>query len=62
MTPDELEIVITAIEQEGFDYCFAYYDDFSEIKDSKFHSLRRDYLEAREALNSYLGNPEDGSI
>ena len=41
-------------ENEGFYYCFKHYSDWSEIKDKKFHSLRKKYLKISEQLNNYI--------
>lgn len=46
--------VFAAIENEGFDYAFVHYSDFLEIKDEKFHELRKAFLAAREALTEYI--------
>ena len=43
---------------EGFDYAFVNYSDFEFVKDSKFHTLRKKYLAAREVLRKYIGAPE----
>lgn len=43
------------VEQEGFDYAFVHYSDFSEVKDEEFHRLRLAFLAARKALVDYVG-------
>jgi hypothetical protein len=43
------------IDNEGFDYAFRNYSDFPEIKDKKFHVLRKAYVLAAEALANYVG-------
>ena len=48
----------STINNEGFDYAFTHYSDFSEIKDKKFHELRKKYLEAQEALQNYINEEE----
>ena len=40
--------------EEGFDYCFNGYGDFSEIEDEKFHELRKMYLSAAKNLEDYV--------
>lgn len=45
-------------ELEGFDYAFCCYSDFKEIKDLKFHELRRVYLNATRALRDYIGDKD----
>ena len=42
------------IKQEGFHYTFLHYSDFKEIKDKKFHELRKEYLKSAEKLEKYL--------
>ena len=44
----------SCIRNEGFDYCFLHYSDFPEVKDVKFHKLRRKYLKDREELELYV--------
>lgn len=48
--------VIGTIEYEGFDYCFRYYSTYREIKDKKFHRLRKAYVKAAKELEQYV-NP-----
>ncbi len=65
MTGQELDYVRSCITNEGFDYCFHSYSNFtgeaggegkeSEVKDPEFHRLRLAYLAAREELAKYLG-------
>lgn len=43
-----------AMENEGFDYCFRSYSQWEEVRDAKFHKLRQAYLDAAEALESYV--------
>lgn len=54
---DEKELfeeVYYRIDEEGFDYCFDGYSDWSEINDDEFHRLRKAYLLAKEELNNYI--------
>lgn len=46
--------VKSAIEQEGIDYCFESYSDWSEIENNEFHALRENYLNARRRLLSFV--------
>ena len=46
----------SSIEKEGFHYCFMFYDDFVDIKDPKFHELRKKYIEATKDLEDYIKN------
>jgi hypothetical protein len=59
MTGEELDYVRATIENEGFDYAFRHYSDFSEVKDARFHRLRKAYEKAANALEEYVG--ETGS-
>ena len=43
-----------AIDNEGFDYCFCNYSSFDEIRDERFHELRKNYLDVRQALADYI--------
>lgn len=54
MKDKDKEKVMQRIEQEGFDYCFVNYSSFKEIKDVKFHELRKKYLRAQEELEAYV--------
>jgi len=51
--------VAACVENEGFDYAFRNYSDFSEVKDEEFHKLRRAYVEAADALSEYVGCDEE---
>lgn len=61
MTEEEAELVWGYIENEGFDYCFRRYSSFKNVKDEKFHELRKAYCEAGDALEEYLEqwNPDE---
>jgi hypothetical protein len=54
MNAKELEKLQQTIDREGFDYAFAHYSEFKEIKDAKFHKLRKSYLEAYNKLYEYI--------
>jgi len=58
MTKKEKNNILATIDNEGFDYGFANYSSFDEIKDKEFHELREKYLEARENLAVYIGCEE----
>lgn len=54
---EAFELVKHKISWEGFDYCFRYYSDFEEVKDEKFHELRKGYLNGKVQsveLNHYV--------
>jgi len=55
MNAKDAHLIMSCIDNEGFDYTFVHYTDFNEIKDDEFHKLREAYLDAREALREYLG-------
>jgi hypothetical protein len=42
------------MREEGFDYCFDGYSNWEEIKDERFHQLRKNYLEAAANLRQYI--------
>lgn len=52
------KLVKHKISWEGFDYCFRFYSDFkNDIKDEKFHELRKGYLSKKvkaEELEFYI--------
>lgn len=54
MNAKELEKLQQTIDREGFDYAFTDYSEFKEIKDVKFHKLRKSYLEAYYKLYEYI--------
>jgi hypothetical protein len=48
------------VEVEGsLDYTFRYYSHFPEIKDKKFHKLRKAYVKAAQELSDYCRLEED---
>lgn len=53
-----LEDVVAIIDQEGFDYAFCDYSNFEDVKDEEFHKLRKNYIEAKQALENYLPESE----
>lgn len=55
MTEEEKQDLISRISLEGFSYTFCYYSDFKEIKDKKFHKLRKEYIKASLKLGEYIG-------
>jgi hypothetical protein len=58
MTGKELDHVRDCVEEVGFHYTFRYYTGFNEIKDEKFHTLRKAYIEAATELSTYLNLEE----
>ena len=55
MKKDEKTRMAGVVDNEGFDYAFRYYSSFDDIKDPKFHELRKAYVEAAKALSDYIG-------
>lgn len=55
LSNEEFNTIDGCVDNEGFDYTFKHYSEFPEIKDKKFHNLRREYLAARDALAEYIG-------
>ena len=50
----EMRYVRSTINNEGFDYCFRCYSNFEDIKDEKFHELRKAYLKAAKELEKHV--------
>jgi hypothetical protein len=42
------------IREEGIEYCFKHYSDFSEIEDEQFHQLRNSMLEIMDLVDMYV--------
>lgn len=58
----ELQQVRDAIDSEGFDYAFRGYSNFGYVEDGDFHHLRRDYVNAANALESYVAERSVGEM
>lgn len=58
MKQEDRENVRLTIDNEGFDYAFRYYSDFTEVEDEEFHRLRKAYEKAADALDEYVGGEE----
>jgi len=54
LKPDERNKIIEDIECEGFCYNFIDYTSYKEIKDEKFHELRKKFVESAHELADYL--------
>lgn len=54
-TKEHLEYVRETIENEGVYYAFIHYSDFEEIKDEKFHELRKAFEKSAKELVEYCG-------
>lgn len=55
MTGKEFKYVLSLIDNEGFDYGLRHYTDFAEIKDKEFHRLLKNYVNAAEEIEAYIG-------
>lgn len=53
MNIEEKEYIQATIENEGVYYAFIHYSDFEEIKDDKFHELRKAFEKAAKELVDY---------
>jgi DNA polymerase/3'-5' exonuclease PolX len=51
---EDWEMVAYRMKNEGFDYCWRHYSNFEEIKDEKFHKLRKAYISAAQKLEKYV--------
>jgi len=54
MTDEEKKEVWWRCGEDGFDYAFRNYSDFSEVKDTRFHELREAYIKAAQELAAYV--------
>lgn len=57
--PGTWNFVAYKMDYEGFDYCFRCYAAFEEMKDEEFHTLRQAYIDAAQALESYVKSKAD---
>ncbi len=55
LTPEEKSMLQGDVDKEGFDYVFESYSTYREIKDARFHALRKAYLAAKSKLAHYIG-------
>lgn len=46
--------VLSIIDDEGFDYTFMHKSYFMDVKDERFHQLRRAYVDAHRELEEYI--------
>lgn len=54
MKKKDRDYVCSVISEEGFDYGFIHYGDFSEIEDSEFHKLREEFIQAYNKLSECI--------
>lgn len=62
MTKEELEVIQNIIEDEGFHYTFQHCSTWQEIKDKKFHQLRKAYINAAKNLEEYLFEEDESEV
>jgi hypothetical protein len=43
-----------AMVNEGFDYCFTGYSNWTEIEDEKFQELKESYIKSQIDLEKYI--------
>lgn len=55
MKAKDIMLINSAIEDEGFWYCFTGYSAWRDIEDEKFHELREKMLKAADELKEYIG-------
>lgn len=58
LSPQDKQSILETIDSEGFDYAFAHYSDFLDIKDKEFHKAREQYLKARNELMKVIDYSE----
>lgn len=58
MNQQDKQYIFDLIENDGIDYTFNYKSDFSDITDSTFHQLLKDYRNSRQALLDYIDYAE----
>lgn len=51
---DQWKMVRYRMEDEGIEYCFKYYSDFKEIKDEKFHVIKKELLDKTAEMWNYV--------
>ncbi len=56
MNGEDFEYVRAKMSDEGFHYCFVHYSSFPEVKDEKFHELRKQYLKVANELEKYVND------
>ena len=59
LTNEDKFTLDSAVDCEGFDYCFRFLSNWGEIKDKRFHKLLKAYQEAADALEEYIRPDED---
>lgn len=59
MDNHQQEAIMNVIDSEGFEYAFVHYSDFDDIENEEFHTIRKEYLKAREKLAKVIGYIEE---
>jgi hypothetical protein len=57
---NDLQYVRYCMDNEGLDYCFRNYSEFEEVQDEEFQKLRKAYVDAAEALDTYVKDHSEG--
>ena len=58
MDKHQQKAVLDIVGEEGFEYGFVHYSVFDDIENGEFHTLRKEYLKAREKLANLIGYTE----
>ena len=58
MKSKDVLLVNSAIENEGFWYCFTGYSAWKDIEDKEFHRLLDEMIDASDKLKEYIGCDE----
>jgi hypothetical protein len=56
---EDIKYLKSKMRNEGFDYCFESYSNWEEIKDKRFHELRKNYLESKKLFADYINDLEN---
>lgn len=59
MDDHQQKAIMSVINSEGFDYAFVSYSNFDDIENEEFHTVRKEYLKAREKLAKIIGYIEE---
>lgn len=54
LTEDEIDDLLSKVDNEGFDYCFTSYSNWKELKDTEIYPLIQNYQNAYKKLEKYL--------
>ncbi len=54
VTKKDVENLLSAIDNEGFDYCFVNLSSWEEFEDTELGELIKDYIDAHNELDSKI--------